>query len=295
MLTFKPIDFNRDIDQVVSLIQQNLDSEVTNSFFLEKHLKNPFGKSFGVVARKNEEIVGVRMGLFWEFVNYYSDQKIRSIRPVDTVVSRKYRKQGIFTKMNQDFMEIVKNKDYDLIFNTPNKNSFPANIQMGWKVLENRNHYKIGIINLFGPVAEFSEILPGQIFYKADILNDPHYNTNYRDNFFGWRYGSGKYKVVSFNKDNSNCIVYTVIWIKGVKTIIIYDILGDKTYYPTMVNSLGKANNCYFIYYLNNANWEKNKFLFTLTRKKPNILFRNDRKSIRENIKFSVGDLEAII
>ena len=62
-----------------------------------KHYDNPFGKSYGLLARDKNIIVGARMFMFWEFRK--ANRVLRAIRPVDTITHPEYRGKGIFKKL----------------------------------------------------------------------------------------------------------------------------------------------------------------------------------------------------
>ena len=65
MLTYRSINYDEDLEQIIPLIQKNLDATYTLNFFRWKHLENPFGKSYGLLALDGEKIVGLRMFMFW--------------------------------------------------------------------------------------------------------------------------------------------------------------------------------------------------------------------------------------
>lgn len=130
MLTYREIDYKKDVSEIIYLLRTSLSDNHTEEGFLWKHYYNPFGQSYGRVACDNDNIVGVRMFMFWEFRK--GQQIIKAIRPVDTITHPDYRGRGIFKKLTLEGLEECSG-NYDLVFNTPNENSLPGYIKMGWK------------------------------------------------------------------------------------------------------------------------------------------------------------------
>ena len=61
-------------------------------FFRWKHLENPFGRSFMLVAEADGRIVGLRAFMRWEFVA--GDGAFRAVRAVDTATHPDYPGAG---------------------------------------------------------------------------------------------------------------------------------------------------------------------------------------------------------
>src|SRR5690606_29942836 len=95
-------------------------------------------------ATDNGKIVALRMFMFWKFHNSVENKSVIAIRPVDTVVDYNYRGQGLFKKLTLKGLEACKGR-YDLIFNTPNENSLPGYLKMGWEY-KNPKYFKVGMI-----------------------------------------------------------------------------------------------------------------------------------------------------
>jgi hypothetical protein len=104
----------------------------SSDFFRWKHLSNPFGTSMLLVAELDDEIVGLRAFMRWTFTA--GDRTIRAVRAVDTVTHPAHQGKGIFSKLTRRAVEVLR-EDTDLIFNTPNAQSGPGYLKMGWKVV----------------------------------------------------------------------------------------------------------------------------------------------------------------
>jgi GNAT superfamily N-acetyltransferase len=134
-LVVRPLEPS-DRTAVVSLLMSSMGGGpagvITDEFFQWKHLANPFGVSPGLVAVHDDEIVGVRLFLRWEL--RASDQRVRAVRAVDTATHPSHQGQGIFRRLTLDLLhQLEAAGEVDLVFNTPNGNSRPGYLKMGWR------------------------------------------------------------------------------------------------------------------------------------------------------------------
>jgi GNAT superfamily N-acetyltransferase len=289
MLEFREIDYSKDIPEIVDLLRTSLSEKHTKESFKWKHIDNPFGKSLGFLALDKNKIIGVRMFMKWDFSN--EGEIIHALRPVDTVTHPDYRNKGIFKKLTLDGLEKYKN-NYDLIFNTPNQNSYPGNLKMGWKEYPIKINFK------------FALILP--LFTKSHTGNSPensnknkiinsYYTTSKSLDYLQWRYLSDDYKSSEFiNGEYSVKIIYTIQKLKGVKIIIIEELIGSEPYFKNAIRNLCSELKIYLIYYLDN-HYMKSNFILSLNRKEDVILFRDDKMKNINKIIFSIGDIEGRI
>jgi GNAT superfamily N-acetyltransferase len=103
------------------------------AFFAWKHLDNPFGQSVSLVAERDGEIVGLRMLMRWNLVS--GTRTIRAVRAVDTATHPAAQGQGIFRRLTTAALELAA-ADAVLVFNTPNDQSRPGYLRMGWTVVD---------------------------------------------------------------------------------------------------------------------------------------------------------------
>jgi GNAT superfamily N-acetyltransferase len=103
-------------------------------FFRWKHLDNPFGRSFMIVAEVGADIVGLRAFMRWEFVA--GDRKFRAVRAVDTATHPDFQGLGIFSHLTKRALSDLEH-EADFIFNTPNEKSLGGYLKMGWHVVGN--------------------------------------------------------------------------------------------------------------------------------------------------------------
>jgi len=103
-------------------------------FFDWKHRQNPFGPSPAWIAVAGDDIVGFRTFLRWQFE--HPDGRIRhAVRAVDTATAPAYQGRGIFRRLTMTAVESLTADGVDFVFNTPNANSRPGYLRMGWSTV----------------------------------------------------------------------------------------------------------------------------------------------------------------
>lgn len=127
----------RDADEpeVIELLRGSLGEgpvgRRTPEYFRWKHVENHFGRSYMIVAESGGRIIGFRALMRWRF--RIGDRTLEAVRPVDTVTHPEERGRGVFSTLTRAALEALKG-EVDLVFNTPNQNSLPGYLKMGWKV-----------------------------------------------------------------------------------------------------------------------------------------------------------------
>ncbi|OPC80249.1 GNAT family N-acetyltransferase [Embleya scabrispora] len=124
-------DEPRVLDLLGTALSGGPTGERTSEFFRWKHRDNPFGASPGLVAESADgRVVAVRLFLRWEFV--FGGEVIRAVRAVDTATHPDVQGRGLFRRLTTDLLERIE-ADTSLVFNTPNGNSLPGYLKMGWQ------------------------------------------------------------------------------------------------------------------------------------------------------------------
>ncbi|MGB8858677.1 MAG: GNAT family N-acetyltransferase [Ilumatobacteraceae bacterium] len=100
------------------------------ALFHWKHHENPFGSSPAWVAVHDGRIVAVRLLMRWEFER--NGHRVRAVRAVDTATHPDYQGKGLFTALTLQGLEELKAEGVELVFNTPNSQSRPGYLKMGW-------------------------------------------------------------------------------------------------------------------------------------------------------------------
>src|SRR5207247_2560043 len=98
-------------------------------FFRWKHVDNPFGRSFMLVAEAEERILGLRAFMRWRFAA--GGREVGAVRAVDTATHPDFQGRGIFSLLTRAALDSLP-ADVGFVFNTPNEKSGPGYLKMGW-------------------------------------------------------------------------------------------------------------------------------------------------------------------
>jgi GNAT superfamily N-acetyltransferase len=127
-----------DVDEaaVLDLLAASLGKTVDDryrGFFRWKHLENPFGRSYMWVGELEGRIVGFRSFLRWRFVDP-GGEPVEAVRAVDTATHPDARGMGIFRTLTMHGLDEMRPAGVSFVFNTPNDQSRPGYLKMGWRV-----------------------------------------------------------------------------------------------------------------------------------------------------------------
>lgn len=283
----REIDYENDIDEIITLLNKSFSSFHNKDKFLWKHFENPFGISYGLLAIDNNAIVGLRMFMRWEFRE--GAKILKSIRPVDTCTHPDYQGKGIFKRLTLTGLDNIKD-EYDLIFNTPNENSRPGYIKMGWKESDKSHQYRLGIINLFTKKYNFKNISSNFLKSSANV---DKFSTNSTNQYYQWRYSSDSYKIAEF--DDGGILIYKCTYLKGFKTLLLFEIKGAKVNFSAYLSSVCLKNNIIFVYYLNSKINNNLGIGLSISRGSQIVVYKDDDRNIFDRINFNLGDLEGIL
>jgi GNAT superfamily N-acetyltransferase len=124
-----------DEPSVLALLRASLgwgSDERHAAFFAWKHEQNPFGPSPAWVAVDDDgQLLGYRVFLRWEFA--CGAVVARAVRAVDTATRPDAQRRGIFSKLTKAAVEALIDDDTAFVFNTPNQQSLPGYVGMGWQ------------------------------------------------------------------------------------------------------------------------------------------------------------------
>jgi GNAT superfamily N-acetyltransferase len=123
-----------DRSSIIALLATSLgrdDDPRFEALYAWKHELNCFGPSCIVVAVAGDQIVGFRALMRWQFRS--GERTIHAVRAVDTATHPGHRGRGIFTRLTRRALELVQAEGTDFIFNTPNDQSRPGYMKMGWR------------------------------------------------------------------------------------------------------------------------------------------------------------------
>jgi predicted N-acetyltransferase YhbS len=125
---------HKDIPQILKVLKASLgeiSSEKTEEVWRYKHIDNPFGESLVLVAEEEGGVVGVRAFMRWKWQK--GEQVFSAFRAVDTATHPAHQGKGIFKKLTLKALEIGKERGDHFVFNTPNEQSKPGYLKMGWE------------------------------------------------------------------------------------------------------------------------------------------------------------------
>ena len=100
--------------------------------FAWKHERNVFGPSPAWVAWDRDRLAGFRTFLRWEFD--LGGATVRALRAVDTATDREHQRRGVFRRLTLHALEQLQGDGASFVFNTPNDQSRPGYLRMGWQV-----------------------------------------------------------------------------------------------------------------------------------------------------------------
>jgi hypothetical protein len=126
-----------ELDQILALAAAALgwrDGEPNEALFTWKHRDNPFGRSPMWLAEVDGHLAGFRTFLRWEFER--ADASVaRAVRAVDTATHPDFQGRGVFTKLTLGAIDELVGERVDFVFNTPNAQSRPGYLKMGWQTV----------------------------------------------------------------------------------------------------------------------------------------------------------------
>jgi GNAT superfamily N-acetyltransferase len=131
----RPVE-SADRDSVLALLATSLRRGADPRFdllYAWKHEQNVFGRSMMLVALDGDAIAGFRAFMRWRFE--HRGRVVEAARAVDTATHPDYQGRGIFTRLTMRALEMLRNEGVSFVFNTPNDQSRPGYLNMGWRVV----------------------------------------------------------------------------------------------------------------------------------------------------------------
>lgn len=125
---------DQDIPDILKVLKASLgesSSKKTEAVWRYKHIDNPFGRSLVLVAVEEDKIIGVRAFMRWKWQK--GNEVFSAFRAVDTATHPEHQGKGIFKKLTLKALEVAKSNGDHFVFNTPNEQSKPGYLKMGWE------------------------------------------------------------------------------------------------------------------------------------------------------------------
>lgn len=123
-----------DLPAIIHLLKLSLGESLipkSEAYFRWKHEQNPFGRSPMYLAREGDALIGLRTFMRWEWRK--GDHNVTAVRAVDTATHPAHQGKGIFKKLTLHAVEACKQEGVDMVFNSPNNQSRPGYLKMGWQ------------------------------------------------------------------------------------------------------------------------------------------------------------------
>jgi hypothetical protein len=218
-----------DKPEIIELLKMSLgESTIPKSELLWnwKHEQNPFGPSFLLLAHEGPQLVGLRAFMRWEW--QWNGEIYRSIRAVDTATHPNHQGKGIFKKLTLHQIDICKQDGISFVFNTPNNQSKPGYLKMGWveqgklplkfKLLRPLPMALNWIVNQNKAVTNEYDILPTETWESGiiDLINKApkkadHVTCNLSPQYISWRYEKNPLFKYHYFTDNANFLMISRI------------------------------------------------------------------------------------
>jgi len=113
-----------------------VDPTFDRALFRWKHFDNAFGPSTILVAEDSSGLLAVRPLMQWRFTRVSQDANgvttLKAARAVDTATRPGAQGKGLFRKLTEMGLEELEKQDFGFVFNTPNDQSRPGYLKMGW-------------------------------------------------------------------------------------------------------------------------------------------------------------------
>lgn len=163
-----------DIPKIIEVLKASLGEKnlsISERIWHYKHLDNPFGNSFVLLAIEEGQVVGVRAFMRWIWQN--EGETYSALRAVDTATHPAHQGKGIFKRLTLKAVEICKEKGDNLIFNTPNDQSRPGYLKMGWEsagnIIVGLKPALISFWNISSGIPKYSIKKDAETIYLEDL------------------------------------------------------------------------------------------------------------------------------
>jgi len=202
-----------------------------------------------VVRNDLNEIVGARGGIKWPLI--INDKEIECYQFHGTCVHPEYRRQGLFSVMNKEYLKISKADGVEFIFNVSVKASRLGYEKLGWKYLKGFHRLtKIHVQNILfkhGEAGQFEKNgvdlaqIPEELFHARESQFKGLIHTRYDDSFLKWRLKnkSENYKI---SHTPNAIIIYKLKFNNDRKELIIGEFFLKNGKYPEFYTAMKMLN-----------------------------------------------------
>jgi GNAT superfamily N-acetyltransferase len=231
-MTTEEFQADRHLVTTLRLLATSLPEAADEAHFRWKHLENPSGPSHILLALEGGQAIGVRIFMRWTF--FREGRVVAALRPVDTATHPRARGRGVFTHLTRACIE--RYADGKLIFNTPNEQSLPGDLKLGWVASPGRIHYRYRPRPLFSPFSVGGT--PVEISDRCPDVPDHEYlpaclTTHRTEAFIRWRYRHPTYRFARLQ--GRALLVFDLEVRAGIRTLRVLDFVGSRADYPALV------------------------------------------------------------
>lgn len=211
-----------------------------------------------VMKNENNDIIAVRGGMNWPLT--FNENNINCFQLHGTCVHPDYRRIGIFSQLNREFVSRSLQNEKKIIFNVSVKASRLGYEKLGWKYrkgfrrltkFNNKiNIFKTKVLkkNKTIKVSQFNSgnlQIANEFLEAREKLFKNHLHTTYDKVFLDWRL-SNKEENYQLYRTPKCIIVYKIKYVKNIKELIIGEVflLEHKyTYFKKALKGLTKLEN----------------------------------------------------
>jgi GNAT superfamily N-acetyltransferase len=293
-----------DVEQIVQLFELCLGADggaPTVAFWNWKHNLNPGGTSPVILAWDQSKLIGIRAFMCFKF--HKKKDEFIAYRPVDTATHPEYQGKGIFKNLTLSLLgDLQKIDQKAFIFNTPNGQSKPGYLKMGWIEW---GRPLLQILPTF-PFSTSSFIKDQAKLLAYDFSISKAVATNsfavYKDaSYYHWRYQQIAIQQYGLKEIKFANEIYLIIYrqkkIKFFNEFRICDVLKNNvscTEVPTLVYV--KLFFAFGLGFVSFVNRDKLWLTFKLRKKSPMVTFRkinvHDADLSFQEMDWSIGELE---
>lgn len=233
-----------ELDQLVDLFVLVWNDEKNN---VDEKTKWAFKNTFSnvLVARNDKnELIGARGGIKWPLV--IEGKELNCYQFHGTCVHPDYRRQGLFSLLNKEFIKVSQSDGFEFIFNVSVTASRLGYEKLGWKYLKGFHRLtKFHLTNFFinndtniNDVVEEITI-PEDFFLMREKQFSSLIHTRYDVEFLRWRLNNktANYKV--FKTDDA-AVIYKTRNNNGKKELIIGEVFLLEGRYSEYSNVMKK-------------------------------------------------------
>ncbi|HJQ91910.1 MAG TPA: GNAT family N-acetyltransferase [Acidimicrobiia bacterium] len=229
-------DTERILDTLKAALGESPLLRRTPALWAWKHKDNPFGPSTVLVAEDGDRIAGVRAMMRWDLTTP-EGHRLRCLRPVDTATHPDFVRRGIFRELTTVALELARSDGIDLIFNTPNDQSAPGYLKMGWRRVSD-----LGVLvrprlgpsvrpspNSIPSTRQFAPSLQALTGEGPNVRDrDPRgLRTPRSDKYLRWRFGMHPTASYAALSDGEGVVVARANWRGSRSELVVSDLLGQ--------------------------------------------------------------------